>query len=94
MSKGDYPGLTEVYFEANMKLVNGNGKGYLRLFDATHSVAVDGSTIETQSQTSVAVGSGKINLWDGYNHYQVQAKSLTADTTVFESGRLKIITKN
>jgi hypothetical protein len=94
ISKGDYQGLTGVYFEANMKLVNGNGKGYLRIYDATHDVAVDGSTVETDSQTSVAVGSGSINLWDGYNKYQVQAKSLTADTTVFESGRLKVITQN
>lgn len=94
LSKADYPGFTEAYFEANMKLLNGNGKGYLRVYDVTNGRAVDGSEIETSSQTSVFVSSGKISLWEGYNHYVVQAKSLTADTTYFESGRLKIITEN
>lgn len=94
ISKSDYQGLTGVYFEANMKLVNGNGKAYLRIYDVTNGRGVDGSEISTNSQTSVFVGSGAINLWEGNNHYIVQAKSLTSDTTVFESGRLKMITEN
>lgn len=93
LSKVDYPGITEVYFEANMKLKNGNGKGYLRVYDVTNSRAVDGSEIETSSQTSEFVSSGMISLWEGYNHYIIQARSLTADTTYFESGRLKIISE-
>jgi len=94
LSKGDYPGLTGIYFEANMKLVNGNGIAYLRVYDMTHSIAVNGSEIQSSSQTSTFVTSGAISLWDGYNHYVIQARSLTADTTVFESGRLKFITEN
>lgn len=94
LSKSDYAGLQEVYFEANMYLKNGNGKAYLRIFDVTHGVGADGSQIETSSQDSTFVSSGKVNLWDGYNHYVVQARSLTADTTYFESGRLKIIQEN
>ena len=94
LSKADYPGYTEAYFEANTKLLNGNGKGFLRIYDVTNGRAVDGSEIETDSQKSEFVGSGRISLWEGYNQYRVQAKSLTADTTYFESGRLKIITEN
>lgn len=94
LSKSDYPGIIEVYFEANMKLMNGNGKGFLRIYDVTNGRAVDGSEIETSSQTSEFVSSGQISLWEGYNQYRVQAKSLTADTTYFESGRIKIITEN
>jgi len=90
-SVGDYVGFKEAYFEVNMKLFNGNGVGYLRLYDITNSRAVDGSEISTSSQTSTAVSSGKISLWQGNNKYRVQAKSLTADTTYFESGRIKII---
>lgn len=93
MSKNDYPGLIGVYFEANMKLLNGNGSASLRIYDATHGIAVSGSEISTSSQTSIFVSSGNINLWDGYNNYRVQAKSLTSDTTVFESGRLKIVSE-
>lgn len=94
MSKADYQGLTGVYFEANVKLINGNGKAYVRLFDITHSVGVQGSELSTSSQTSVFISTNAISLWEGYNHYAIQVKSLTADTTVFESGRLKIMTEN
>lgn len=94
LSKSDFPGLTEVYFEANVKLVNGNGAAYVRIFDVTHGIAVVGSEVQTSSQTSVFLSSGKISLWEGFNHYQVQAKSLTADTAVYESGRLKMVSEN
>jgi hypothetical protein len=94
MSKGDYQGLTGVYFEANIKLVNGNGLAYVRLYDVTHFIAVNASELSTSSQTSTVLTTGAISLWEGYNHYVVQAKSLTADTSVYESGRLKIITEN
>ena len=93
LSKNDFPGLLEVYFEANIKLMNGNGKAFFRIYDTTHFIGVGGSQIETTSQTSVFVSSGKVFLWEGYNHYIVQAKTLTADTAVYESGKLKIITE-
>lgn len=94
MSKSDYPGLVSINFEANLKLLNGNGVAYLRIYDMTNAIGVSGSEISTSNQTSTFVSSSNINMWSGYNHYKVQARSLTADTTVFESGRLKIITEN
>ncbi len=94
LSTSDYPGLVGVYIEANIKLQNGNGEAYVRLYDVTNSRGVDNSTLSTTSGTSVFVSNGPISLWAGYNHYKVQAKSLTADTAHFESGRLKIITEN
>jgi len=94
LSKADFPGLTEVYFEANVKLLNGNGIAYVRIFDVSHSIAVDGSELQTSNQTSTFLSSKKISLWEGFNHYQIQAKSLTADTTVYESGRLKMVSEN
>lgn len=90
----DYPGLVEVYFEANVKLFNGNGKAYFRLYDSNNGVGVQGSDIETQSQISSLNTSGKVTFWAGKNKIRVQAKSLTADTAVFESGRLRIVTEN
>ncbi len=90
----DYPGLVEVYFEANIKLFNGNGKAYIKLFDVTHGIGVQGSDVSTSSQTSTAVESGKVTFWLGKNLIRVQAKSLTADTAVFDSGRLRVVTEN
>ncbi|MFC1600458.1 hypothetical protein ACFL25_00025 [Patescibacteria group bacterium] len=94
LSTTDYPGLVSVYFEANMRLENGNGEAFVRLYDATNSRGVDGSELTTQSQSSVFVSNGPLSIWSGNNQYRIQAKSLTADTTYFESGRLKIISEN
>lgn len=94
ISTDDYSGLIGAYFEANMKLINGNGLAYLRLFDVTAGVEVWGSEIFTNSQSFTSVGSGKLTLRNGNHLYRVQAKSLTADTTVFNSGRIKVILEN
>lgn len=90
----DYPGLLEIYFESNMKLFNGNGMAYVRLYDVTHGIGVQGGDVQTSSQTSSLITSGKVSFWSGKNQIRVQAKSLTADTVVFDSGRLRIVTEN
>jgi hypothetical protein len=90
----DYPGLTEIYFEANLKLFNGNGMAYVRLFDVTHGIGVQGSEVSTNSQIDSLITSGQVTFWAGKNLIRVQAKSLTADTTIFNYGRLKVITEN
>jgi hypothetical protein len=90
----DYPGLVAIYFEANVRLFNANGTAFFRLYDSTHGIGVQGSDINTKSQTGDAVTSGQLSFWTGKNLIKVQAKSLTADTAIFTSGRLKIITEN
>lgn len=89
-NKSDYDGLKEVKFESNMKLLNGNGMAYVRLFDVTHGSVVTGSQVETGNQNNTVVTSTALNFMDGKNLIRVQIKSLTADTTVFNSGRLVI----
>lgn len=91
LDKNDFPGLVETDFEANISLINGNGLAMVRLWDVSHSIAVVGSEVQTSSQTPKLVVSGNLNLWSGKNLYRVQVKSLTADTTIFGSGRLKIV---
>ena len=94
LAKVDYPGLIGAYLEVNLKLQNGNGMAYIRLYDVSHLRAVDGSDVSTSSQTATVVTSGAISLWEGNNLYRIQARSLTADTTVYGSGRVKLITEN
>lgn len=86
----DFPGLLEVHFEANMRLFNGNGLAFLRLFDVTNGIEVWGSEVQTGNQASTVIISDKVQFRSGNNLIRVQAKSLTADTTIFTSGRLKI----
>lgn len=92
--RGNYSGLIDISFEGNLRLLNGNGSVYVRIFDVTHSIAVQGSEIFATSQTSTVISSGSLAFWAGNNLYRVQAKSLTADTAVFNSGRLKITSEN
>ena len=90
----NYPGLVSIYFEANIRLLNGNGTAYVRLFDTVHGIGVQGSQTQTTNQASTAVESGQVSFWSGKNLIRVQAKSLTADTAIFDGGRLRIITEN
>lgn len=90
----DYPGLLEVYFESSMSLFNGNGRAYVRLFDVTHGIGVQGSQVETVNQSTTVVQSGKLSFWAGKNTYRVQAKTLTSDTAIFSYGRLRIVSEN
>ena len=92
--KSDYPGLVEVYFEATVSLFNGNGTAYIRLYDVTHGIGVQGSDIQTASQTPAINESGKLTFWAGKNLYRIQAKTLTSDTAIYSNGRLRIVTEN
>lgn len=90
---GDYPGLISVNFEANMKLFNGNGLAFARLYDATNFAPIPGSQVQTGSQLDSIITSAPLTFLAGHNLIKVQAKSLTADTTYFNSGRLIITSK-
>ncbi len=90
----NYPGLVSIYFEANIRLLNGNGIAYVQLYDTNHSIGVQGSQAQTSNQVSTAVESGQVSFWSGNNLIRIQAKSLTADTAVFDGGRIRIITEN
>jgi hypothetical protein len=90
----DYPNLKEAYLEVNMRLFNGNGTAFVRLFDITAGIEVWGSEVKTNSQNFTAVTSDKLILRPGNHLYRIQAKSLTADTVVYNSGRIKIVTEN
>lgn len=91
LNRSDYSSNLEVYFESNFKLLNGNGKAFVRLFDVTNGREVDRSVLETSSQDFVLLTGGPLSIWEGNNLYKVQIKTLTADTVVYKSGRIKII---
>lgn len=90
----DYPGIKEVIFESTMQLVNGSGMAYVRLFDATHGIGVQGSEVQTNSNSITIVQSGQVGFWSGKNLIRVQIKSLTTESAVFNGGRLRIVAEN
>lgn len=88
---GDYGSNPYVIWDANLRVDNGSGTTYARLFDVTHGIAVNGSQIYI-SATSIStdVVSGSLSFWQGSNNYVVQVKSLNGSTAFVDSARIKI----
>lgn len=89
----DYPNFSEARFEGFVKVKNGNGKAFARLYDATHTIGVQGSNIETANENFTMVGSDSLALWRGKNLYRIQIKSLNGYDAYIDSGRIKVILK-
>jgi len=92
--KAEYPGLFNIIWEGNIRLFNGSGMGYIRLFDVTHGIAVVGSEVNTISQSDTLVSSGLLNVWSGKNLYRIQGKSNSSDRLIYNWGKLKITTQD
>ena len=89
----DYPNFSEARFEVFIKVLNGNGKVFARLYDATHSIGVQGSDVEANGENFTLVSSGTLNFWQGKNLYRIQIKSLNGYEAAVDSGRIKLILK-
>ena len=89
----DYQNVDRIYFEGFIRVKNGNGKAFARLYDVTHSIGVQGSDIETNNENFTMVESGTLSFWRGKNLYRIQVKSLNGYDAYIDSGRIKIILK-
>ncbi|MBI3397095.1 hypothetical protein HY045_01315, partial [Candidatus Woesebacteria bacterium] len=88
----DYGKNAAVSWQTSLKVADGNGQAYARLFDVTHGIAVSGSEISTTNNSDYqTVSSGNFTLWSGRNTYRVQIKSLNSFVVTFGSGRMKIV---
>ncbi len=87
----EYGNAASVWWEALLKVENGNGTTYARLFDVSHGIAVDGSQISlSNTSTPTLVERGPLHFWAGRNLYKVQIKSLNSSTAYFDFGRIKV----
>ncbi len=89
----DYTNFSEARFEGFIKVLNGSGKVYARLYDATHGIGVQGSDIEANGENFLLVSSDKLNFWQGKNLYRIQIKSLNGYEAAVDSGRIKLVLK-
>ncbi|HSX49167.1 MAG TPA: hypothetical protein VLE44_02830 [Candidatus Saccharimonadales bacterium] len=88
---GDYGSKASAVWDATIRVGNANGTTYVRLFDKTHGITVNGSEISiTDTATSTDVVSGTLSFWAGSNSYVVQIKSLNSSTAFMDSGRIKV----
>ena len=86
----DYGKNTWVSWEAFLKVADGNGQAFAKLYDVTHNITVNGSEVSVTSGTSTQVISGELKLWAGRNLYRVQLKSLNSFVITFGGGRIKV----
>jgi hypothetical protein len=87
----DYGSEASAIWDGNLHVDNASGQTFVRIFDTTHSIAVNGSEISTRdSSTSTNVVSGSLSFWRGNNTYVVQIKSLNGSTAFMDSGRIKV----
>lgn len=87
----DYGKNAKVSWEASLKVADGNGQAFARLFDTTHKIAVSESEITTSNNTDYSrVNSGYLNLWAGRNTYRVQIKSLNSFVVSYTGGRIRL----
>lgn len=88
----DYGKSAYADWQAFLKVADGNGTAYARLYDITNKIGVDGSEVSVSNKGDLTqVISGKLNFWSGNNQYRVQMKSLNKFEVTFGSGRVKII---
>lgn len=88
----DYGKSAYANWDASLRVKDGNGTVYARIYDVTNKIAVNGSEISISSKGDLTqVISGALNFWAGNNLYRVQLKSLNGFEVTFGSGRVKII---
>jgi hypothetical protein len=89
--EGEYGKDAYVDWDAAINTGSSGSKVFVRLYDATHNIGVNGSDLESNSATSIRVASGRLYLWSGQNIYRVQIKSLNGVDATFDGGRIKIV---
>lgn len=88
----DYGKAAYADWQAFLKVANGNGTAYARLYDITNKIGVNGSEVSVTNKGDLTQTlSGSLNFWAGNNQYRVQIKSLNKFEVTFGSGRIKII---
>jgi hypothetical protein len=87
----DYGSNATVSWEASLKVAHGNGQAYVRLWDDTNKIAVNGSELTTTNNPDyVLVSTGTLPFWKGRNLYKVQIKSLNSFEVSLTGGKIKV----
>jgi hypothetical protein len=89
LDPGDYPGLTSVVLEVNMRLNQASGTGYARLYNSTDNYAVS-SEVSTASDKYGWFTSATFTLSSGKKTYVLQLKSSTGTEISVQNARIKI----
>jgi len=74
-----------------LKVDHGNGQVFVRLWDDTNKITVNGSEMSTVNNADYKlVTTGDIPFWQGRNLYKVQIKSLNSFVVSYTGGKIRI----
>lgn len=78
-------------WEGQLKIQDGNGLGYARLYDITNNRGVDGSEVQVSGTDTISFYSGNLALWRGQNQYRIEVRSTTGYPVTVSSARIKLV---
>lgn len=87
----NYPGVKAFYFQANLKSDAPDRQTFSRIYDATHSVGVQGSEMNYAGLTSKLTESGSLTFLSGRLTLRVQIHSLNGNLATNESPRIRVV---
>lgn len=90
IDSNDYSGYKNMQLEVNLRVYQGNGKAFARLYNNIDFTAVNGSEVATTSSDYTWVSSSTFSLPSGKKTYRIQLKSLTGYSADVQNARLKV----
>lgn len=90
INTADYPGYSNMQFEANLRVFQGNGIAYARLYDQDDKTAIADSTVSTSSQDYTWLSSSAFRLPGGQRNYVLQLKTSTGYEASLQNARIRI----
>lgn len=89
--KHDYGEQATVSIEASLKVAHANGQAFIRLWDDTNKIAVNGSELSTVNNDIYQLVSSKnLPFWQGRNLYKLQIKSLNSFEVSVTGCKIKV----
>lgn len=86
----DYSGYKSMQLEVEVKVKDGNGKVFARLFNSSDGTSVSQSEISSSAFDYTWVTSSTFNLSSGKKTFKIQLKSLTGYEAFVQSARIKV----
>lgn len=90
LDPADYSGYKNMQLEVLLRVFQGNGKAYARLFNHTDGSGITASEVTTTSESYTWVTSSGFTLAGGKKTYRLQLKSLTGYEASIQYARIKV----
>lgn len=88
----NYGSISQMYFEAALRIPTGNGRAYARLINVTDNTSIFESEVSYEGSSGKLISSGNIPPQKSTKLYRVQLKSSLGAEVVLDNARIKLFT--